>query len=65
MTEFEFENWIMTHLPAGRSPDELVDRLAIGSIAVIEASAVRLNRSVDDILEKFVWNDGHVTDFYS
>lgn len=65
MTEIEFENWIMLHCPADRSPDELVDRLAIGSIAVIEASAVKLNRTVDDILEKFVWNDSDVTKSFS
>lgn len=65
MTESEFEDWIMAHLPAGRSPDELVDRLAIGSIALIEASAVKLHRSVDDILEKFVWNDSDVKNTFS
>ena len=57
MTRFEFEDWILKYCPPDRDHEEFIDRLAIGSIVMVEHTAKKTGLTVDELLSRFLWDD--------
>ena len=56
MTFDEYKDWILTHVPIDMDVDEFIDKLAIGTIGVIEHASKSTNISVDDLVKQFYSN---------
>lgn len=48
---------VKKYCPSDRDPEEFVDRLAIGAIALVEDVAKKTGLTVDEILSRFYWDD--------
>ena len=60
MSYDDFYNWIVLHCPPDRDHAEFIERLAIGSIIIIEKAAENTGHTIHEILDRFVWNDNEV-----
>ena len=57
MTENEYQDWVVKYTPFHSSMDEFIDRLAIGTIALIQHSSKSMNVSIPEIIERFYYSD--------
>lgn len=60
MSYEDFYNWIIAYCPPERDHSEFIERLAIGSIVIIEKAAENTGQTIPEILERFVWNDSEI-----
>ncbi len=57
MTNDQFSEWIIKYTPKGVEMDDFVEKLAMGSIGVIEQASINMKKPVSELIKRFYFHD--------